>query len=146
MHEKARRSRGRKDGFMMREEQGSTKYSEADAGEADAARARVRDTRDTSSCWFLYLLECSDGSIYTGVAVDVAARYAAHLRGKGARYTRSHPPRRLLLVLPYPDRSAALRAEHAMKRLSRADKRSRCLRCDGLWRLRGINAAPAPDR
>jgi putative endonuclease len=128
---------------MMREEQGWRKYSEAHAGEADAAAARVRNA---SSSWFLYLLECSDGSIYTGVAVDVAARYAAHLRGRGARYTRSHPPRRLLLVLPYPDRSSALRAEHAMKRLRRAEKRSRCLRHDGLWRLQGLNAAPAPDR
>jgi len=50
----------------------------------------------------MYLIECRDGSIYTGIAVDVAARYAAHLNGKGARYTRSHPPRCLLAVLEYP--------------------------------------------
>ena len=45
--------------------------------------------------WYLYLIECTDGSIYTGIAVEVAARYAAHVQGKGARYTRSHPPRQL---------------------------------------------------
>ena len=46
--------------------------------------------------WFVYLVECQDGSIYTGIAVDVDKRYAEHAAGKGARYTRSHPPRRLL--------------------------------------------------
>ena len=54
--------------------------------------------------WFVYLIECRDGSIYTGIAVDVAARYAAHLSGKGARYTRSHPPRRLIAAIEYADR------------------------------------------
>lgn len=85
--------------------------------------------------WFLYLLECRDGSIYTGIAVDVAARYAAHEKGKGARYTRSHPPRRLLAVIEYPDRSTASKAEYAMKRLSAAEKRCFCLQRDALWAL-----------
>lgn len=85
--------------------------------------------------WFLYLLECSDGSIYTGIAVDVAARYAAHEKGRGAKYTRSHPPRRLLAVFAYPDRAAASRAEYAMKRLSRLQKRSLCLQRSALWQL-----------
>lgn len=72
----------------------------------------------------MYLLECVDGSIYTGIALDVAARYAQHLQGKGARYTRSHPPQRVLGVEPHPDRSSALRQELRIKRLSAADKRS----------------------
>jgi putative endonuclease len=55
--------------------------------------------------------------------VDVAARYAAHLSGKGARYTRSHPPRRLLATIEYADRSAASKAEYRIKRLSPRDKR-----------------------
>ena len=71
----------------------------------------------------MYLIECRDSSIYTGIAVDVAARYAAHLNGKGARYTRSHPPRCLLAVLEYPDRSSASVAEHAVKQLTPAEKR-----------------------
>lgn len=74
--------------------------------------------------WFLYLVECVDDSIYTGITVDVAARYAAHASGKGARYTRAHPPRRLLAVVPYPDRASASRAEYAMKRLSAQRKRA----------------------
>ncbi len=74
--------------------------------------------------WYLYLLECTDGSIYTGITVDVAARYAAHVAGKGARYTRSHPPARLLASVAYADRSAASKAEYAMKQLSAAAKRA----------------------
>ena len=57
--------------------------------------------------WFVYLLECRDGSLYTGIAVDVERRYAEHAAGKGARYTRSHPPLRLLAHFPYADRAAA---------------------------------------
>jgi putative endonuclease len=73
--------------------------------------------------WFVYLIECRDGSIYTGIAVDVAARYAAHVSGKGARYTRSHPPRRLLAAIEYADRSAASKAEYQIKCLSPRAKR-----------------------
>jgi putative endonuclease len=74
--------------------------------------------------WYLYLLECADGSIYTGITVDVEARYAAHASGRGARYTRSHPPERLLASFPYPDRASASKAEYAMKQLSAAEKRA----------------------
>ena len=73
--------------------------------------------------WYLYLIECRDGSIYTGITVDVAVRYAAHAEGRGARYTRSHPPLRLLTVVEYPDRSTATKAEYRMKLLTAADKR-----------------------
>lgn len=74
--------------------------------------------------WHLYLLECSDGSIYTGITVDVEARYAAHVAGRGARYTRSHPPTRLLASVEYTDRSTASKAEYAMKQLTAAQKRA----------------------
>lgn len=74
--------------------------------------------------WFLYMIECSDGSLYTGITVDVAARYAAHCNGSGARYTRSHPPVRLLGFEPHPDRSSASKAEYRIKRLSTLDKRN----------------------
>lgn len=77
--------------------------------------------------WYLYMIECEDGSIYTGITVDVAARYSAHLGGKGARYTRSHPPRRLLVSLEYADRSSALKAEHEMKCLTANEKRVFCM-------------------
>ena len=82
----------------------------------------------TPRAWFLYLVECCDGSLYTGIAVDVARRYDAHVAGKGARYTRSHPPRRLAAVLPCANHGAALRAENLAKRLSPAAKRELCRR------------------
>lgn len=85
--------------------------------------------------WFLYMLECEDGSIYTGIAVDVSARYLMHEKGKGAKYTRSHPPRRLLAVFAYADRASASRAEYAIKRLSRTEKRRICLQREALWQL-----------
>lgn len=73
--------------------------------------------------WYLYLIECADGSIYTGITVDVAGRYAAHCSGTGARYTRSHPPLRLLGWEMHADRSAASQAEYRIKRLSAVEKR-----------------------
>ena len=78
--------------------------------------------------WFVYVIECRDGSLYTGIAVDVAKRYAQHAAGKGARYTRSHPPARLLAAFPHPDRSSALKGEHAIRQLSADAKRVLCAR------------------
>ena len=76
--------------------------------------------------WYVYLIECIDGSVYTGIAVDVDRRYAQHAAGKGARYTRSRPPMRLLARFAYPDRSSASRAEYAIKQLTPARKRALC--------------------
>jgi len=72
--------------------------------------------------WFLYLIECRGGSYYAGITNDVDARYRAHAEGKGARYTRSHPPLRLLGARAYPDRAAASRAEWAIKQLPKGKK------------------------
>ena len=72
--------------------------------------------------WFVYLLECRDGSIYTGITVDLARRFAQHAAGVGARYTRAHPPSRYLVAIEHPDRASASRAEHAIKGLSRERK------------------------
>jgi len=79
------------------------------------------------TAWYVYLLECRDGSLYTGIATDVERRYAQHVAGKGARYTRSHPPVRLMAHFEYPDRAAALRAEYAIKQLTPERKRALCL-------------------
>ena len=73
--------------------------------------------------WFLYVIECKDGSLYTGIAVDPEARFVAHAAGKGARYTRSHPPKRLLRTLAFPDRSSASKAEHQVKQMPADEKR-----------------------
>lgn len=59
--------------------------------------------------------------------MDVTARYAAHANGKGARYTRSNPPARLLAVIDYPDRASASRAEYEVKTLSAVEKRAYAL-------------------
>lgn len=92
----------------------------AEGGRQSASR---RSSTQGDSPWFLYLIECRDGSIYTGIAVDVAARFAAHLSGKGARYTRAHPPARIIATVAYPDRSSASKAEYRIKQLKPAEKR-----------------------
>jgi putative endonuclease len=92
-----------------------------------AAAEKPADGKDKptrAGAWTLYLIECRDGSIYTGIAIDVAARYAAHAAGKGARYTRAHPPARLLATVEYPDHSSALKAEYRIKQLTAAAKRA----------------------
>ena len=83
------------------------------------------DTRleGTSPIWYLYLLECRDSSIYTGIARDVEKRFVAHCAGKGARYTRAHPPLRILAAIVIGDRSQALSAEYRVKQLNAAEKR-----------------------
>ncbi|WP_423392834.1 GIY-YIG nuclease family protein [Burkholderia sp. LMG 21824] len=73
--------------------------------------------------WFLYLIECADDSVYTGITTDVAARFDEHASGKGARYTRSRKPRAVLASFPMPDRSSASRAEYWVKRLTPTQKR-----------------------
>jgi putative endonuclease len=74
--------------------------------------------------WFLYLIECADGSVYTGIAVDVQARFEKHLSGTGARYTRSRKPLQVLASFEMADRSSASRAEYWVKRLPAGEKRA----------------------
>lgn len=72
---------------------------------------------------FVYMVECADGTYYTGWAVDLDARLAAHNAGTGARYTRGRRPVRLVYWERMPDAASALRREAALKRMSRAQKR-----------------------
>jgi putative endonuclease len=72
--------------------------------------------------WAVYLLECVDGRVYTGIARDPEQRYAKHVSGKGARFTRSNPPRQLLGWVWVAGHSAALRLEIAWKRLPRGQR------------------------
>jgi putative endonuclease len=72
--------------------------------------------------WFLYLLECNNGAYYAGITNDVEARYAAHVEGQGAKYTKANPPLRLLGTRAYADRSSASRAEWEIKQLPKAKK------------------------
>jgi len=85
--------------------------------------------------WHLYLIECVDGSYYTGVTTDVERRYSQHVIGKGARYTRSHKPMRLLASRAVGSRSEALKAELAVKRLPKEEKLSAVTMADDI----GVN-------
>ena len=72
--------------------------------------------------WYVYILRCGDGSLYTGITLDLQRRLRAHSSGRGARYTRSHLPVELVYYETASDRSAALRREAAIKKLSRQEK------------------------
>jgi putative endonuclease len=85
-------------------------------------RALAARTR-AAQRWYVYLLLCRNGAIYTGIARNVAARYALHVAGTGARYTRANPPRRVLAQFACVNQSEASRMEAAIKKLAAADKR-----------------------
>lgn len=73
--------------------------------------------------WCVYIVECVDGSYYTGVTTDVARRVEEHNDSpRGARYTRARRPVRLAASWPVEDRAEACRAEAAIKQLSRPQK------------------------
>ncbi len=71
---------------------------------------------------FVYIVECADGSLYTGWAVDVEQRVKVHNAGRGARYTRLHGPVKLVYAEELPDRVAAMKRELEIKRWPRARK------------------------
>jgi putative endonuclease len=71
---------------------------------------------------FVYLLRCSDGTIYTGWTLDVARRVQTHQQGRGARYTRTRRPVTLIYQERLPSRRAAMRREITIKKMSRARK------------------------
>ena len=76
-----------------------------------------------STDYSLYILRCSDGSLYTGIARDVDSRLVEHERGtRGAKYLRGRAPFRLVFHEPVGDRSEAQRVEYRVKRLDRASK------------------------
>ena len=70
----------------------------------------------------VYILQCADGTLYTGWTTDLERRVRAHNNGQGARYTRGRRPVRLVYREEQPTRSAAQRREDAIRRLSRTDK------------------------
>jgi predicted GIY-YIG superfamily endonuclease len=72
--------------------------------------------------WYVYILRCGDGTLYTGITDDIPRRLAAHRSGKGAKYTRGRGPLELVYQEQVPDKSAALRREIEIKRLRRAEK------------------------
>ena len=73
-------------------------------------------------CWSVYILECGDGSLYTGITNDVPARFLAHQEGRGAKYTKGRGPLTLKYQEECADRSTASKREIAIKKLSREEK------------------------
>jgi putative endonuclease len=71
---------------------------------------------------FVYVLECADGTFYTGYTTDVERRVAEHDAGEGAKYTRGRTPVELIYKERFDSRSAAMRREHEIKTFSRARK------------------------
>ena len=76
--------------------------------------------------WTVYILQCRDCTLYTGITDNLPRRLAAHNGGKGAKYTRGRGPVVLVHQESCPDRSAALRRERAIKALSRSQKLALC--------------------
>ena len=72
--------------------------------------------------WYLYILRCGDGSLYTGITTDVERRLEAHRSGKGAKYTRGRGPLEMVYREECPDHSAALKREIEIKKLTREEK------------------------
>jgi putative endonuclease len=79
---------------------------------------------EISQAWQVYILECGDGSLYTGITRDLEERVLTHNKGTGAKYTRGRLPVRLIYAEPAPDRAIATQREMAIKKLSRPNKLS----------------------
>ena len=74
-------------------------------------------------CWYLYILRCGDGSLYTGITTDVEARLEVHRSGKGAKYTRGRGPLELVYREQCEDHSHALKRELAVKSMTKEEKK-----------------------
>lgn len=77
-----------------------------------------------SAPYFVYILECEDDSLYTGVTTDIERRFEEHKSGKGSIYTRARGARRIVYTEKQPNRSAAQKREAEIKRLTRTEKRA----------------------
>jgi predicted GIY-YIG superfamily endonuclease len=81
-----------------------------------------KDRNPSEKEWFVYMVRCADGSLYTGIAKDVSRRCQQHNAGTASRYTRSRLPVKLLYQEPLASRSLALKREAAIKALTRREK------------------------
>lgn len=74
------------------------------------------------STWYLYMVMCADGSLYTGITTDLERRVQQHTTGSGAKYTKMKRPVTLVYSEVHPDRSAASKREYEIKQLTRQQK------------------------
>lgn len=81
---------------------------------------------NTEKQWVVYILECKDGSLYTGITDRLQHRLAAHREGRGAKYTKGRTPLILRYLEDCADHSTALKREIAIKKLTRSEKWELC--------------------
>ena len=98
------------------------KESRAEMSDTSASEHHDDANPATAKRHFMYVIECADGSLYTGYSPDVQARFAAHQAGTGAKYTRGRGPLNLLAVAEFATKHDAMSAEYRFKRLSRDRK------------------------
>jgi putative endonuclease len=77
---------------------------------------------ESQTTWHVYILECNDGTLYTGITINLALRFQLHQLGRGAKYTRTRRPIKLLHVEERIGRGAAQRREAQIKKLTRKQK------------------------
>ncbi len=86
--------------------------------------------------YYVYILRCRGGTLYTGYTPDLGRRMAAHCAGTGAKYTRSHPPEEIEALWRTEEKTDAMRLEYAVKkRLTRAEKLGLIAAPERLWEL-----------
>ena len=85
-------------------------------------KGRKPKAKPPGDSWFVYILRCADGSLYTGISKDVKRRCQQHNAGTASRYTRSRRPTKLMWQEPQPSQSSALKREAAIKAMTRKDK------------------------
>lgn len=104
-----------------------TKQPAENAAQICSFSAQVTAPQTAAPCAaYVYMVQCADGSLYSGWTTDVPKRVAAHNAGRGAKYTKSRRPVRLVYAEACADKSTALRRECALKALPRAEKLKLC--------------------
>jgi putative endonuclease len=83
---------------------------------------RTKGIDDDEPRWIVYILQCADGTLYTGITTDLEARLLKHANGNGAKYTRGRGPYEVIFNEAHTTKSAALKRELAIKKLSRNEK------------------------
>lgn len=82
----------------------------------------MNDTTSEEKKWYVYIVRCSDDTLYTGITVDVERRIKQHNEGKGAKYTRGRGPVALVKFFTRDSKGEALKLEHHIKQLSKEEK------------------------
>lgn len=72
--------------------------------------------------WFVYILRCSNNSLYTGITTNLERRFNEHLKGTGAKYTRTFKPLKMVYFASFPSKSLAAKEEYRIKKLKKSEK------------------------